>query len=48
MQTKPLGTLILAIYLILIGLEAFISLGGLGTFLPILALIAGVLMLLGR
>ncbi len=45
---KNLGMLVLAIWLILVGLRAFVSLGNLGNFLDILALVAGVLILLGR
>jgi hypothetical protein len=40
--------LILAIWLILVGLRAFVDIGDLGRFLDLLALIAGVLILLGR
>jgi hypothetical protein len=47
--TKNLGMLLLAIWLILTGLIAFVpSIGGLGIILSILAIIAGVLILLGR
>jgi hypothetical protein len=46
--TKNMGTLVLAIWLILVGLRAFVNIGDLGRFLDILALVAGVLMLLGR
>lgn len=46
--TKNLGMLLLAAWLILIGLSAFISLGSLGQLLNILAIAAGVLILLGR
>jgi hypothetical protein len=46
--TKNLGMILLAIWLILTGLSAFISLGGIGTLLAILAIAAGVLILLGR
>ncbi len=45
---KNLGMLLLAIWLILVGITAFISLGSLGAVTPILALAAGVLLLLGR
>ena len=48
--TKNLGMLLLAIYLIvtgLIGIFGF-SLGGLSILLPILALAAGILILIGR
>lgn len=43
-----LGFLLLAIWLILTGLSAFMSLGGLGVIMAILALAAGILILLGR
>ena len=46
--TKNIGFLLLAIWLILTGLGAFISLGGLGTILAILAIAAGIFILLGR
>ncbi|MBI5353841.1 MAG: hypothetical protein HZB50_14455 [Chloroflexi bacterium] len=46
--TKNIGFLLLAIWLILTGLSAFISLGGLGVILAILAIAAGVFILLGR
>jgi len=46
--TKNIGFLLLAIWLILTGLSAFVSMGGLGTILSILALAAGVFILLGR
>jgi hypothetical protein len=47
--TKNLGMLLLAIWLILTGLIAFVpAIGGLGIILSILAIIAGVLILLGR
>ena len=48
--TKSIGMLLLAIYLILVGLIGIfgISLGAAGILLPILALIAGILILLGR
>lgn len=47
---RNLGQLLLAIYLILVGIVgAFgISLGGLAIVVPILALAAGVLLLLGK
>jgi hypothetical protein len=47
-RPKNLGLLVLAIWLILVGLQAFVSLGDVGKFLDLLALIAGVLILLGR
>ncbi len=43
-----IGFLLLAIWLILTGLSAFMSLGGLGVLMAILALAAGILILLGR
>jgi hypothetical protein len=46
--TKNIGFLLLAIWLILTGLSAFISLGGLGIILAILAIVAGIFILLGR
>jgi hypothetical protein len=46
--TQNLGMLVLAIYLILVGLSAFVSLGQLGVVISFLALAAGVLILVGR
>lgn len=47
--TKNIGFLLLAIWLILTGLAAFIpAIGGLGIILAILAIAAGVFILLGR
>jgi hypothetical protein len=48
--TKSLGMLVLAIYLILVGLIGIfgISLGGAAILVPILALIAGILILIGK
>ena len=46
--TNNLGLLLLAVWLILTGLTGFVSLGGLGILLPLLALIAGILILIGR
>ena len=43
-----IGFLLLAIWLILTGLSAFISFGGLAVILAILAIAAGVFILLGR
>ena len=50
MITKNIGMLVLAIYLILVGLIGIfgISLGAASILLPILALIAGVLILIGK
>ncbi|MFZ5855320.1 MAG: hypothetical protein ACOYZ6_00685 [Chloroflexota bacterium] len=47
---KNLGVLLLAIYLILVGLQGLFgfSLGGLSILVPICALIAGILLLLNR
>ncbi len=46
---RNLGTVILAIWLILIGLTAFVpALGALGAFSQVLAIIAGILLLLGK
>ena len=48
--TKNLGMLVLAIYLIIIGITGVfgVSLGGASILLPILALIAGILILIGK
>ena len=46
--TKNIGFLLLAIWLILTGLSAFISMGGLAVILAILAIAAGIFILLGR
>jgi hypothetical protein len=47
--TRNIGMLLLAIWLILTGLVVLIpALGGLGIILPILAIAAGVFILLGR
>jgi hypothetical protein len=46
--TNNLGFILLGIWLVLTGLGAFMSLGGIGTIMSILALAAGVLILLGR
>ncbi len=46
--TQNLGMLLLAIYLILVGLGAFVSLGQLSIVTAILAIAAGVLILMGR
>ncbi len=43
-----LGFVLLAIWLILTGLSAFMSLGGLAVIMAILALAAGILILMGR
>ena len=48
--TKNLGMLLLAIYLIVVGLIGIfgISLGGLSILMPILALAAGIFILIGK
>jgi hypothetical protein len=48
--TKNIGMLLLAIYLIVVGLIGIfgISLGGLSIILPILALVAGIFILIGK
>ncbi len=45
---RNIGFLLLAIWLILTGLSAFIPLGGLGVILALLAIAAGVFILMGR
>lgn len=45
---KNIGFLLLAIWLILTGLSAFVSMGGLGVILALLAIGAGIFILLGR
>ncbi len=47
--TKNLGMLLLAIWLIITGLVPFVSgLAGLGTIMSVIAVIAGLLILVGR
>jgi hypothetical protein len=50
MITKNIGMLLLAIYLILIGLIGIfgVSLGAASILVPILALIAGIMILIGK
>jgi hypothetical protein len=50
MITKNIGMLLLAIYLILVGIIGIfgVSLGAASILIPILALIAGVLILIGK
>ncbi len=50
MITKNIGMLLLAIYLILVGLIGIfgISLGAASILVPILALVAGIMILLGK
>ena len=48
-MNRNFGMILLAVYLILVGLAEFVSaIGGLGPVLPILALVAGILILIGR
>lgn len=47
--TKNIGMLLLAIWLILMGLAAFIpAIGGMGMILSLLAIAAGIFILLGK
>jgi len=46
--TRNLGMLVLAIWLILTGLAGFVNIGQLSQLLGLLALAAGVLLLIGR
>jgi hypothetical protein len=45
---RNIGFLLLAIWLILTGLSAFVSMGGLAVILALLAIGAGIFILLGR
>ena len=45
---KNLGIVLLALYLILSGLAAFLNIGQLSLLLGVLAIAAGVLLLVGR
>jgi hypothetical protein len=45
---RHLGMIFLAIFLLLFGISAFVGLGGLSILVPICAIIAGILILLGR
>ena len=45
---RNLGMLVLAIYLILVGISAFVPLGLPAVLMGVLALIAGILILIGR
>ena len=45
---RNIGFLLLAIWLILTGLSAFVPMGGLGVILALLAIAAGIFILLGR
>ena len=46
--TRNIGMLLLSIWLILTGLSTFASLSGLGPILAILAIVAGIFILIGR
>ncbi len=46
--TRNIGFLLLSIWLILTGLAAFVPMGGLGIILALLAIAAGVFILIGR
>ncbi|HET7010069.1 MAG TPA: hypothetical protein VFI11_04785 [Anaerolineales bacterium] len=46
--TRNIGMLLLAIWLILTGLSAFLSFGALSVILALLAIAAGIFILLGR
>jgi len=46
--TRNIGMLLLAVWLILTGLSAFVSLGGLSVVLAVVAIAAGIFILLGR
>ena len=50
MITKNIGMLLLAIYLILVGIMGIfgMTLGALSILLPILALVAGIMILIGK
>jgi hypothetical protein len=46
--TRNVGMLVLGIYLILVGVSGFVALGVPSAIMAVLALIAGVLILIGR
>ncbi len=46
--TRNIGMLLLSIWLILTGLSAFVSMAGLAPILAILAILAGIFILIGR
>jgi hypothetical protein len=46
--TRNIGFLLLGIWLIFTGLSAFIPMGGIGVILALLAIAAGVFILMGR
>lgn len=45
---KNLGIILLAIYLILVGIAPYVNLGQLGQLVPFIALIAGIVLLISR
>lgn len=47
-MNRNIGFVLLAIWLLLTGLSAFVSLGGLGVILALLAIGAGIFILIGR
>ncbi len=47
-MNRNMGMLLLGIYLVIVGLGAFVSLGAIGTITSVLALIAGILIIMGR
>ncbi len=46
--TRNIGFLLLAIWLILTGLTAFVAMGGIAPILAVLAIAAGIFILIGR
>ncbi len=48
MNLSRLGTIVLAIWLILIGVSGFINIGELRQILDVLAVVAGILILIAR
>ncbi len=48
MKNKNIGMLLLAIYLIAVGLNVYLRIGLVGELFPILAIAAGVFILIGK
>jgi hypothetical protein len=48
MKLSKIGTILLAIWMILFGLSGFLNIGDLKMVLNVIAIIAGILILLGR
>ncbi len=46
--TRNIGFILLSIWLILTGLSAFVPMGGIGIVLALLAIAAGIFILMGR